>query len=56
MVATRRVDNLDRSWSARRVGVAHERELITMETLDAIEGGIQPAHAGQEDLAPQRAP
>lgn len=52
--------DLDRRWSVRRLAeVARERQLITRETKDAIDGlsvmRNLAAHGGQEDLSPQRA-
>lgn len=53
-------DGLDRPWSVQRLATAaHQRGLITPETLDAIEGlsvmRNLAAHGGQKDLSPQRA-
>ena len=53
-------EGLDRPWSVQRLATAaHQRGLITPETLDAIEGlsvmRNLAAHGGQKDLSPQRA-
>jgi len=54
------VEDFDQPWSVRRLAeIALERQLITSETKDAIEGlsvmRNLAVHGGQEDLSPQRA-
>lgn len=54
------VANFDRPWNVRKLAeMAREKDLITAETEDAVEGlsvmRNLAAHGGQEDLSPQRA-
>jgi hypothetical protein len=54
------VTNFDHPWNVRKLAeTAREKDLITAETEDAVEGlsvmRNLAAHGGQEDLSPQRA-